>query len=73
VPRYEELYSRGAYMHRAESDRLSGMVRDGRRTRDVGGTRGRMRASRERASERRAATSSAARPEETAPQQVALF
>jgi DNA repair photolyase len=73
VPRYEELYARGAYMHRAESDRLSGIVRDGRRTRDIGGTRGRMRGSNEPANKRRAATSSAADREEKAPQQVALF
>jgi DNA repair photolyase len=36
VPRYEELYARGAYMRRAESDRLSAMVRDGRTSRDIG-------------------------------------
>jgi DNA repair photolyase len=73
VPRYEELYARGAYMRRAESNRLSGMVRDRRRTRDIGGTRGRMRGSSETANKRRAATSSAADREQKAPQQVALF
>jgi DNA repair photolyase len=73
VRRYEGLYGRSAYMQRAESDRLSGMVRDGRRTRDIAGTRGRMRGSRERAGERPAATSPAADREEAAPHQVALF
>jgi DNA repair photolyase len=73
VPRYEELYERGAYMQRAESDRLSGMIRDGRRTRDIGGTRGRIRGSKEKARKGPAATSSAGGREEKAPEQVALF
>jgi hypothetical protein len=30
LPRYEELYERGAYMPRAEADRLAAMVRRGR-------------------------------------------
>jgi DNA repair photolyase len=72
VRRYEELYARGAYMQRAESDRLAGMIRKGRRTRDVGSTRGRMRGSRSKAAEK-AATSSAADRSETGPRQKALF
>jgi DNA repair photolyase len=73
VSRYEDLYERGAYMRRAESDRLSGMVRSGGRTRDIGGTRGRMRSSNENANKGSAATSSAEGREGRAPEQVALF
>jgi DNA repair photolyase len=73
VPRYEELYARGAYMQRAESDRLSGMVREGRRTRDIGGTRGRMRSRRETEAKRPTATASAAGREQGAPRQASLF
>ncbi|HEX2467350.1 MAG TPA: radical SAM protein [Solirubrobacterales bacterium] len=72
VPHYEELYVRGAYMRRAESDRLSGMIQDGRRTRDIGGTRGRMRGSRRKATEK-TATESAEGRSERAPRQTALF
>jgi DNA repair photolyase len=72
VRRYEELYARGAYMQRAESDRLAGMIRKGRRTRDIGSTGGRMRGSRSKAAEK-AATSSAADRSETGPRQKALF
>jgi DNA repair photolyase len=37
IPRFEELYARGAYLPRGESERLSRMAKRGR---DVGGTRG---------------------------------
>jgi DNA repair photolyase len=37
LPRYERLYSRGAYLPRAEQERLSRLVRSGRRS--TGGTR----------------------------------
>jgi DNA repair photolyase len=76
VPRYEELYGRGAYMKRAESDRLSGMVRDGRRTRDIGSTsgmRGQMRNRREGRPGPSAPTSSERDRERTAPRQAQLF
>jgi DNA repair photolyase len=73
VPRYEELYARGAYMQRAESDRLSGLVRNGRRTRDTGGMRGRIRSRRETEAKRPAATSSAAGRGREAPRQGSLF
>jgi DNA repair photolyase len=73
VPRYEELYARGAYMRRAESDRLSGMVRSGRRNRDIGNTRGRMRTRDKAAKQRPATTSSAGRRERKGPRQSSLF
>jgi DNA repair photolyase len=73
VPRYEDLYARGAYMRRAESDRLSGMVRSGRRTRDIGNMRGRMRTRDKAAKERPATTSSAGRRERKGPRQSSLF
>jgi DNA repair photolyase len=73
VPRYEELYARGAYMQRAESDRLSGMVRGGRQTRDTGGSRGRMRSRRDTEAKRSPATSSAAGRGREAPRQATLF
>ena len=73
VPRYEDLYARGAYMRRAESDRLSGMVRSGRRTRDIGNMRGGMRTRDKAAKERPATTSSAGRRERKGPRQSSLF
>jgi DNA repair photolyase len=73
VPRYEDLYARGAYMRRVESDRLSGMVRSGRRTRDIGNMRGGMRTRDKAAKERPATTSSAGRRERKGPRQSSLF
>jgi DNA repair photolyase len=39
IPRYERLYSRGAYLPRAEQERLSRMVRRGRRASGARGVR----------------------------------
>jgi DNA repair photolyase len=44
IPRYEELYARGAYLPRAEQERLSGLAKRGR---GDGGTRGGRRKPRE--------------------------
>jgi DNA repair photolyase len=49
IPRYEELYARGAYLPRAEQDRLSSMTRRGEGGRGARGRRGEGgRAARER-------------------------
>ena len=40
IPRYEELYARGAYLPRAEQDRLSSMARRGEGGRSARGSRG---------------------------------
>lgn len=44
LPRYGELYARGAYAPRAERERLGGLVRDGRRGRVPGRGRFALRA-----------------------------
>jgi DNA repair photolyase len=63
LPRYEELYARGAYLPRAEAERLSAMVRRGGGTR---GTRGVRRGERDQS-----ASEDAVSPPE--PPQASLF
>ena len=77
VSQYEGLYRRGAYMQRDESERLLAMVREGRRSRGLGGGGGRMRgrssAPPPGRSNGRAATSPAGGSAEPSPKQRSLF
>jgi DNA repair photolyase len=67
VPRYEELYARGAYLPRAEQDRIAGLVRaSGKQRRRTKSSRGRMISTGHEAARKRSARGGKRGDEESA-------